>query len=171
MLRSAILKGEIEPMAVTSMPASQLAPKGKQEKAEQEMKQYFESKVKLDDDAEAEANTMIMKTDQGLEFVTKKKPQAASPDKPAVDSDKNEPGVSPAKSTKEDAVVTTKNQFGMPRDVFEMYMDLEEKWSIDSLTKRLKERINEHLRFNSINRDNMLKHVDRIAAETRAKTK
>jgi len=64
-----ILMGNIEPMAVTSLPASQLAPKGKWEQAEKEMKQYFESKVKLDDDAEAAGSSIIMKTDQGLEFV------------------------------------------------------------------------------------------------------
>jgi len=52
-----------------------------------------------------------------------------------------------------------------------MYMDLEEKWSVDNLTKRLKERINEHLRCNTINRDNLLKHVDTIAAQTLNKSK
>jgi hypothetical protein len=29
----------------------------------------------------------------------------------------------------------------MPKDVYEMFVDLEEKWSIESLTKRFKERI------------------------------
>ena len=48
----------------------------------------------------------------------------------------------------------------MPKDVYEMYMDLEEKWSSENLAKRLKERINEHIRFNTINRDNLLKQVD-----------
>ena len=55
----------------------------------------------------------------------------------------------------------------MPREVYEMYLDLEEKWSIDKLTIRLKDRINEHLRFNTITRDNMLKQVDIIAAQSR----
>ena len=55
----------------------------------------------------------------------------------------------------------------MPREVYEMYLDLEEKWSIDKLTLRLKDRINEHLRFNTITRDNMLKQVDIIAAQSR----
>jgi len=41
-----------------------------------------------------------------------------------------------------------------------MYVDLEEKWSIENLTKRFKERIHDHLRVNTITRDNMLKKVD-----------
>jgi len=51
----------------------------------------------------------------------------------------------------------------MPREVYEMYLDLDEKWSAEKLILRLKERINEHLRFNTITRDNMLKQVDLIA--------
>ena len=58
----------------------------------------------------------------------------------------------------------------MPTDVYEMYVDLEEKWSMENLTKRLKERINEHLRFNTINRDSLLRQVDKIAAEARTKS-
>ena len=54
--------------------------------------------------------------------------------------------------------------FGMPKEVYEMYIDLEEKWSIENLTKRFKERINDHLRVNIITRDHMLKQVDEISA-------
>lgn len=55
----------------------------------------------------------------------------------------------------------------MPREVYEMYLDLEEKWSLDNLTKRFKERVNDHLRVNTLTRDNMLKSIDSIAAETK----
>lgn len=55
----------------------------------------------------------------------------------------------------------------MPREVYELYLDLEEKWSIENLTKRFKERVNDHLRVNTLTRDNMLKSIDTIAAETK----
>ena len=45
----------------------------------------------------------------------------------------------------------------MPKEVFEMYCDLEEKWSIENLTKRFKERIEDHLCVNTKTRDGMLK--------------
>lgn len=53
----------------------------------------------------------------------------------------------------------------MPKEVFEMYVDLEEKWSVANLTKRFKERVNDHLRVNTITRDTMLKAIDTYAAE------
>lgn len=53
----------------------------------------------------------------------------------------------------------------MPKEVYEMYVDLEEKWSIESLTKRFKERITDHLRVNTVTRDTMLKQVDIISAK------
>lgn len=53
----------------------------------------------------------------------------------------------------------------MPKEVYEMYVDLEEKWSIESLTKRFKERITDHLRVNTVTRDNMLKQIDIISAK------
>lgn len=37
------------------------------------MKQYFDSKVKLGNEDEVAAGSMIMKTDQGLEFVVSSK--------------------------------------------------------------------------------------------------
>ena len=50
-----------------------------------------------------------------------------------------------------------KNTLGMPKEVYEVYMDLESQWSILNLTKRFKERINEHLKVNTMTRDSMLK--------------
>lgn len=46
------------------------------------MKQYFDSKVKINNEDDAAAGSMIMKTDQGLEFVTasKKKQKEAITD-------------------------------------------------------------------------------------------
>lgn len=58
-----------------------------------------------------------------------------------------------------------KNTFGMPKEVYEMYCDLEEKWSVENLTQRFKQRIEDHLRVNTNTRDGMLKQVDLISAE------
>ena len=51
----------------------------------------------------------------------------------------------------------------MPRDVYELYMDLEEKWSHDKLTKKFKERIQDHLRVNPTTRNNMLASLDKMS--------
>ena len=40
---------------------------------EHQMKQYFDQKIKIDGDDEAAAGTFIIKTEQGLEFVSSKK--------------------------------------------------------------------------------------------------
>ena len=50
--------------------------------------------------------------------------------------------------------------YGMPKEVYELYMDLGEKWSHQSLTQKFKERIRDHLRVNPKTRDNMLKQLD-----------
>ena len=55
------------------------------------MKQYFDSKVKLDNEAEAAAETIIMKTDQGLEFITSKKKFNDQANASLADSEKNTP--------------------------------------------------------------------------------
>ena len=70
-LRMQILTGQIEPLAVASLKPHQLAPKTKQEKKEEQIKQYFESKIKLDDGDGDVAGKMVVKTDQGLEFIDK----------------------------------------------------------------------------------------------------
>ena len=53
----------------------------------------------------------------------------------------------------------------MPTDVYELYMDLEEKWSHKKLTQRFKERIEDHLRVNPTTRNHMLKNLDKLSAE------
>ena len=58
-----------------------------------------------------------------------------------------------------------KNTLGMPKEVYEVYMDLESQWSISNLTQRFKERINEHLKVNTMTRDSMLKQIDVISAQ------
>ena len=59
----------------------------------------------------------------------------------------------------------------MSKEVYELYMDLEEKWSHEKLTKKFKERIEDHLRVNPTTRDNMLKYLDKLSAEFSTKTK
>ena len=172
-LRMQILTGQTEPLAVASLKPHQLAPKTKQEKKEEQIKQYFESKIKLDDGDGDVGGKMVVKTDQGLEFIDK------NTKLPVNDSESRDPSAlkqqsatQPSAAVDDPEVIKTKEkppktEFGMPREVYEMYLDLEEKWSIDKLTLRLKDRINEHLRFNTITRDNMLKQVDTIAMQSR----
>ena len=72
-LRMRLISGQVEPLSVTSLRPDQLAPKQRQEQMEFQMKQYFDSKVKISNEDDAAAGSMIMKTDQGLEFVTASK--------------------------------------------------------------------------------------------------
>ena len=59
----------------------------------------------------------------------------------------------------------------MPREVFELYIDLEENWSREKLTSKFKERINDHLKVNPATRDKMLQYVDKISAEYESKVR
>ena len=51
----------------------------------------------------------------------------------------------------------------LPRDVQELFMDLEEKWSHEKLTSRFKERMRDHLRVNPTTRLNMLISIDKMS--------
>ena len=53
----------------------------------------------------------------------------------------------------------------MPREVYELYTDLEENWSRDRLANKFKERINDHLKVNPATKEKMLQFVDKISAE------
>ena len=53
----------------------------------------------------------------------------------------------------------------MPREVFELYTDLEENWSRERLASKFKERINDHLKVNPATKEKMLQFVDKISAE------
>ena len=59
----------------------------------------------------------------------------------------------------------------MPKDIYEMYMELDDKWSIENLRNRVKDRVKDHLRTNTITRDHMLKQIDIIASEAKLKNK
>ena len=60
-------------------------------------------------------------------------------------------------------------EFGMSKEVYELYMDLEEKWSQDNITAKLRERVKDHLRVNSTTRNNMLASLDKMSEEFKAK--
>ena len=64
-------------MSVTSLKPHQLAPRQRQEQIERQMKQNFEQKIKIDEDEQAAASGMIVKTDQGIEFVKSTKQRQA----------------------------------------------------------------------------------------------
>ena len=57
----------------------------------------------------------------------------------------------------------------MPRDVYELYVDLEEKWHHENITNKFKERIIDHLRVNPTTRNNMLKTLEKMSDEFKAK--
>ena len=162
-LRLKVLSGAIEPLAVTTLRADQLAPRSRQEQMEQQIRYNFESKIKLNDDADSAAGVMVVKTDQGLEFVSasKKKFDQDNLEEKYIDlqDQPREPARLPEPST------LAESGHGMPKEVYELYVDLEAKWSVQNLTRRFKERINDHLRVNTITRDNMLKFVDTVSAE------
>ena len=53
----------------------------------------------------------------------------------------------------------------MPKEVYELYVDLEEKWSLENLAQRFKERFTNHLSVNTVTRDTLLRQVDSLKAK------
>jgi len=51
----------------------------------------------------------------------------------------------------------------MNAEVFDLWTELGEKWSTESLTKRLSERISEHITTNTITRETLLGQVQKFS--------
>lgn len=69
-LRYRILQGLVEPLSVAKLQPHQLASKARQAQMEDQMKQYFDSKVKIDESEDGASGSRVIKTDAGLEFVS-----------------------------------------------------------------------------------------------------
>lgn len=137
------------------------------------MKHYFDQKVKVDEFDDVSVNGLIVKTDQGIEFIRPSKQNkasdAASNQDGAGDGQQAE-GATPksasslAAQKQREKEQAPRDTYGMPREVYELYMDLEEKWSMENLTRRFKERIEDHLRVNTKTKDSMLRSLNEISA-------
>ena len=66
-------------------------------------------------------------------------------------------------------VIKASGEAVIPKDVQELFNDLDEKWSHDKLTQKFRERIRDHMRVNPTTRLNMLVGLDKMSKEFKDK--
>lgn len=141
-LRAQLLDEKIEAVELTTMTPEQLAPKSKVEQEREAKRLHFEQRILPKD-----SGLIMMKTSAGLEII-KPESNVQQPESAIDIKEDSQAGFS---------YVPT----GMNKEAEELYKDLQ-KWSFASLKAKFVERIETHLRSNTVNRDQMLAELDKL---------